>query len=529
MEYYLKTTSRFTLEKIVPDSWWSREILELTPGIDFAFYTQADESETEIKTPWLGHVSREFESRIESGNFGSGALFLEFRYFSTAAPAIFWVCGRTKMADLVMQSQLWLHQWPLMVFTGYLILLHSKTDTTFLKNQNYRPKKCWHPLHFIRDNDVMTENLDGSGHNQNKMSVTMGSGFYRGQQRNIPGINKAYAQPSYYSLKPSFSNVAIVVSLNSLLTEKRNHQLPAVSVDSNPTKNMTYFKEWVFFEGRVGLDDFLLCRVVVFLVGAGVTLEVFGPSMFVFWRDPDCSAVAGDGVGVDIGVLRPLDSLAFFVVGVLVVRGLSTKFDWMFFPISSGATLSKFNESLLMLYLRSSSCCRLVLSLKNAGGLVDGLICTSKAMDAPSMMIKTPRTTKRYFCIGTANQWYKKPCSPHLIWQLLCWSCWETADLDCDPLLRISGTCWSNVLFGSSYIAKSESLELGDGFCEVEGLLSNWTSIESSSSCIVLLVESSITSEEDEVDECCSAGFLSFPDRNWTMSSVKQSYIDNYF
>lgn len=89
----------------------------------------------------------------------------------------------------------------------------------------------------------MTENLDGSGHNLNKMSVTMGSGFYRGQQRNIPGINKAYAQPSYYSLKPSFSNVAIVVSLNSLLTEKRNHQLPAVSVDSNPTKNMTYFKE----------------------------------------------------------------------------------------------------------------------------------------------------------------------------------------------------------------------------------------------------------------------------------------------
>lgn len=46
MEYYLKTTSRFTLEKIVPDSWWSREILELTPGIDFAFYAQADESET---------------------------------------------------------------------------------------------------------------------------------------------------------------------------------------------------------------------------------------------------------------------------------------------------------------------------------------------------------------------------------------------------------------------------------------------------------------------------------------------------
>ena len=91
---------------------------------------------------------------------------------------------------------------------------------------------------------------------------------------------------------------------------------------------MTYFKE-VFFEGRAGLDDFLLFRVVVFLVGAGVTFGLFGPSMFVFWCDPDCSAVAGDGVGVDVGVgvLRPLDSLGFFVEGVVRVEGLSTKFD----------------------------------------------------------------------------------------------------------------------------------------------------------------------------------------------------------
>ena len=297
-----------------------------------------------------------------------------------------------------------------------------------------------------------------------------------------------------------------------------------VTVGSNHTTNMTYFKEEVFSEGCAGLDDFLLCWVVVFLVGAGVAFGVFGPSMFVLWCDPDCSAVAGDGVGVDVGVLRTLDSLRFFVVGVDAVIGSSTKFDWMFFAISSGATLFTFNESLLMLYLRSSSCCKLVLSLKNAGGLVDGWICTSKPMDVPSMMINTTRTTKRYFCIGTANQWYKTACSPHQQWELLCWRCWETAGLDCDALLRISGTSWSNVLFGSSYIAKSVSLELGDGFCEVGGLLSNWTSIESSSSCVGLLIESSITSEEDEVEECCSAGFLSFPDRNWTMSSVKQSH-----
>ena len=114
---------------------------------------------------------------------------------------------------------------------------------------------------------------------------------------------------------------------NSLLTEKSNHQLPAVSVGRNTIKKMTYFKECVFFEGRVGLDDFLFCRVVVFLVGAGVSLGLFGPIMFVFWFDPDCSAVAGDGVGVDIGVLRPLDSLGFLVVGVVVVEGLPMKFD----------------------------------------------------------------------------------------------------------------------------------------------------------------------------------------------------------
>lgn len=49
--------------------------------------------------------------------------------------------------------------------------------------------------------------------------------------------------------------------------------------------------------------------------------------MFVFWCDPDCSAVAGDGVGVDDGVLRPLDSLPFFVVGVVGAVGLSIKLD----------------------------------------------------------------------------------------------------------------------------------------------------------------------------------------------------------
>ena len=57
-------------------------------------------------------------------------------------------------------------------------------------------------------------------------------------------------------------------------------------------------------------------------------MEVFGPSMFVFWFDPDCSAVAGEGVVVDVlDVLRPLDSSGLFVVGVVLVEGLSTKLD----------------------------------------------------------------------------------------------------------------------------------------------------------------------------------------------------------
>lgn len=285
---------------------------------------------------------------------------------------------------------------------------------------------------------------------------------------------------------------------------------------------MTYFKVDVFFAGRVGKCVFLFFLVVVFVVVGGVALGVFpGCRMLVFWCDPDCSAVAGDGVDEDVDVFRPLDSLAF-VVGVVWVVGPSIKFDWMLFPISSGATFLRFNLSLLMLYFKSRSCCRLVLSLKNAGGLVDGWICTSKAMDPTRTRRKTARTTKRNFCIGTPSQWYIKLCSPQLKWQpLLCWPCWNTAGLGCRDRLRIRGTPWSNVPFGSSYIAKSLSLELGDGFCEVGGLLSSWTRSESSSSCTGLLVESSSTSDDDEVDDWCWVWFLSFPDRNWTMSSVK--------
>ena len=42
--------------------------------------------------------------------------------------------------------------------------------------------------------------------------------------------------------------------------------------------------------------------------------------------------------------------------------------------------------------------------------------------------------------------------------------------------------CKSNVLLGSSYMDKSLSLELGDGDCELGGLLLSCTSNESSSS-----------------------------------------------
>ena len=52
--------TRFTLEKIVPDS--SLILNDLVHRIDFAAYTQVDESE--IKIPRFGLVSGEFESGI---------------------------------------------------------------------------------------------------------------------------------------------------------------------------------------------------------------------------------------------------------------------------------------------------------------------------------------------------------------------------------------------------------------------------------------------------------------------------------
>ena len=66
----------------------------------------------------------------------------------------------------------------------------------------------------------------------------------------------ACAKPLHYSLNLLFSNVpiavAVVVFLNSLLTDKSNHKLYTVTVRSNHNTNMTYFTD-----GRVGLDDFL--------------------------------------------------------------------------------------------------------------------------------------------------------------------------------------------------------------------------------------------------------------------------------
>lgn len=76
-------------------------------------------------------------------------------------------------------------------------------------------------------------------------------------------------------------------------------------------------------------------------------------------------------------------------------------------------------------------------------------------------------------------------------------------------------------MFGLLYIVKLELLEFGDGFCEVEGFLFNWISIELLLFCIVFFVESFIIFEEDEVDECCFVGFLLFFDRNWIMLFVK--------
>ena len=88
--------------------------------------------------------------------------------------------------------------------------------------------------------------------------------------------------------------------------------------------------------------------------------------MLVFGRRPGCSAVTGERVEL----LMPFVSVGF-VFGFVV--GLSALFVcFISLSIKSKAKLFTFRLSPLMLYLRFSSCCKLVLSLKNSGGLADG-------------------------------------------------------------------------------------------------------------------------------------------------------------
>ena len=116
--------------------------------------------------------------------------------------------------------------------------------------------------------------------------------------------------------------------------------------------------------------------------------------------------------------------------------------------------------SLLILYFKYNNCCKLVLSLKNAGGFVEAWIILSNVMDATRTNTKHTTTTIGYFLIGTPHQRYKKLCR-----KLPDWPVCLTVVLDCEVLLRISGvdSCISNVPLGSLYMAKSQSLELGEG------------------------------------------------------------------
>lgn len=167
------------------------------------------------------------------------------------------------------------------------------------------------------------------------------------------------------------------------------------------------------------------------------------------------AAVAGEGVVV--GLFNPFVSVAL-VFGVL---GLGIWLECtLSLPMISKPKSFTLRLSLLILYFKYNNCCKLVLSLKNAGGFVEAWIILSNVMDATRTITKHTTTTIGYFLIGTPNQWYKKLCR-----KLPDWPVCLTVVLDCEVLLRISGvdSCISNVPLGSLYMAKSQSLELGEG------------------------------------------------------------------
>ena len=95
---------RFTLEEIVPDSSRIRNV-----SVRDLFFRLHANGESEIKTPRFGHVSEDFESEFKKGTLDpktveSGELCCVNDVLSNPdifSPATFRVCGRIKMADLV--------------------------------------------------------------------------------------------------------------------------------------------------------------------------------------------------------------------------------------------------------------------------------------------------------------------------------------------------------------------------------------------------------------------------------------------
>lgn len=163
--------------------------------------------------------------------------------------------------------------------------------------------------------------------------------------------------------------------------------------------------------------------------------------------------VAGEGEVV--GLFSPFVSVAF-VFGGSVRLGIWLECISM--PIISEPKSFTLRLSLLILYFKYNNCCKLVLSLKNAGGFVEAWIILSNVMDATRTITKQTTTTIGYFLIGTPNQWYKSLCR-----MLPDWPVCLTVVLDREVLRHISGvdSCISHV--GSLYMAKSQSLELGEG------------------------------------------------------------------
>ena len=127
--------TRFTLEEIVPDSWWIRNVL--VPDWFCRLHTRGRIRNENIpvwsclRRFWIWNL----KWNSESENFWIRKFCRVKAFLSNPdilLPAIFWVCGRTKMADLAIQRnpKSLSYWWPLMAVAGCLLVL-SQVQVVF--------------------------------------------------------------------------------------------------------------------------------------------------------------------------------------------------------------------------------------------------------------------------------------------------------------------------------------------------------------------------------------------------------------